>query len=91
MTEPDATPQTYGAWRLIGAADPSGKRMICRCSHCGSVKTVGRDALMGGGTVVCTNCQPSHNIDAHGRTFAAGLAASESRSARKRHQGRGDG
>ena len=88
MTE-DAIPTEIGSWKLIGATDSTGKRLIVRCLACGEVKTIGRDALTSGGHVVCTNCQPARNLaDRSERTsFAAEFASAESRSARKRHRG----
>jgi hypothetical protein len=49
MTEDSV--QQFGLWKLIGATDSPGKRLICRCLVCGEVKTIGAEALAGGGHV----------------------------------------
>ena len=79
----------YGLWKLIGSADSTAKRAIVRCAICGCVRTVNAEMLTTS-HVACSGCSPPLNVDSHGRSFAAGLAAAEGRSARKRHQGRGD-
>jgi hypothetical protein len=88
MSEPDAAPQTYGLWRLIGSADPTGKRSIVRCSACGSVRTVSHEMLTTS-HVACTGCSPARNLsDRSERTsFARELASAEGRSARKKQHG----
>lgn len=90
MTE-DSVAQTYGAWKLIGSADVTGKRSIVRCVVCGSVQTVSREQLMTSHVTCAGGCSPVRNpADRHNRSFAADAASAEGRSARKRHQGRGE-
>jgi hypothetical protein len=90
MTELEAAPAQFGAWKLIGSADSTGKRLVARCTHCGSVKTISAEALAGGGHVNCTNCAPPTHMGPTAKSFASGVAASEGRSARKRQFGQGE-
>jgi hypothetical protein len=89
MTEDAAR---YGGWKLIGYADQRTlKRAICRCT-CGAVRELSSEALAGGQIPVCGVCQPplaaNHHYD---RSFASDLAITETRGARRKHQGRHDG
>jgi hypothetical protein len=91
MSEPDAAPQTYGLWKLIGSADPTGKRAVVRCTVCGSVRTINHEAPTTS-HVNYSGCVPPLNVDHHARSFASDLAAqAEGRGARKKQFGRGDG
>jgi hypothetical protein len=89
VSEPGA-PQRFGNWKLIGAGDPSGKRLICRCLTCGEVKTVSAEALVVSGHVVCVNCSPARNLsDRSERTsFASEFANAETRGAKGKRYGK---
>jgi hypothetical protein len=87
MTEDAA--QTFGRWKLVGAADVTGKRAVVRCSACGCVRTVSFEALTQS-HVNCSGCSPPLNVNHHAHTFASDVACSESRSARKKHYGMKD-
>jgi hypothetical protein len=87
MTE-DAVPARVGNWKLIGATDSTGKRLICRCLACGEVKTIGADALADGGHVACTNCRPPTHMGPTAKSFASNLADIETRGARGRKWGK---
>ena len=89
MTE-DAIPQRFGRWTVVGFADArTAKRALCRCD-CGAVREVSFEALTTGLSIACATGQPPRNLsDSHGgERFAAGLAASEIRGAKRRHHGR---
>lgn len=32
-------------WKVIGAADALGRRLVCKCANCGAIKTLADAAL----------------------------------------------
>jgi hypothetical protein len=32
-------------WRVIGAADALGRKLVCKCATCGSIRTIAAEAL----------------------------------------------
>jgi hypothetical protein len=91
MTEPEAAPQRFGRWRVVGFADTrTAKRALCKCD-CGAIREVSYEALTTGLSIACSSCFPPRNLsDPSSRTFASDLAASETRGARKRQFGQGE-
>jgi hypothetical protein len=51
--EPGAI-ERHGSWIVLGA-DPTGKRIVCRCAICSYTCQIGAEALEVGG-VVCAGC-----------------------------------
>jgi hypothetical protein len=63
--------QTFGAWTAIGA-DPSDKRILCRCS-CSTVRLIAREALENGETKGC-GCRATPKAARTGRTAQERMA-----------------
>jgi hypothetical protein len=32
-------------WRVIGSADALGRKLVCKCTGCGSIRTIAAEAL----------------------------------------------
>jgi hypothetical protein len=73
MVEPGAIERRV-SWIVLGA-DPTGKRIVCRCEICSHTCQIGSEALEGGG--VCGGCIPprySLSPAVQSRRFATDVA-----------------
>jgi hypothetical protein len=82
----------YGAWTVIGASDPLGRRVVCRCA-CGETRTIAREALEAGDSLGCgcrlTPPRPKAAAQATPASpFSNSIAGIERLGARGRHHGR---
>jgi hypothetical protein len=88
MTEPEVA-REFGTWKEIGFVDArTAKRAVVRCKVCRWVREIGAEALLGGQIVPCVTCSPPSGASSRRSSFAADLAVSETRGARRRKWGK---
>jgi len=88
--KPEATGRRYGAWTIVKATSPNGRRCLAACD-CGSLREMATEALESGASLGCGGCKftPRPRGPTKASDRAAELAAAELRAARVRQRGGG--